>query len=488
MLALLERNAPPSRTAEFRVAESRSSYDPSAADSGRTPAGKIPEKLLARLWQQRAARQQEFRASGGRRVRVLYPGRAGTAAGPDFRDALLEVEGLGLVQGDVELHVRQQDWYAHGHAEDPNYNGVVLHAALETSPQVTRLQSGHLAPVISLTSLLNSAPAPAPDREEARDSGRIWNLLELRGWPRPADAAELGELLDAAGDARFQAKSAAFRAFMQEQSAAQTLYEGLMEALGYRANRQPFLKLAHRAPWSALTKEVFARPAAERRQVVESRLLKLSGLAPEPGSPSISRAPANRGYGSALAAAEWRCFRVRPANHPRRRLAGAARLFARFLAAESVTSAAEDTQLQLIDGLGQVLAPGRPAKLTAALTVPADPGPAAPRTAYIGAARAKDLAVNVVLPFFDAFHTRAARAARAAGGSDHSAHRLYRKFGKLQNNELTREMAGLLLEPGYTEIVTTARRQQGLIHLYRQLAGAGPEFNLKQHEQTGYSE
>ena len=64
----------------------------------------IPERLLWKLWKRRAARQDEFRTSAGTRVRVLYPGRAGTAAGPDFRDALLDVEGVGLVRGDVEIH------------------------------------------------------------------------------------------------------------------------------------------------------------------------------------------------------------------------------------------------------------------------------------------------------------------------------------------------------------------------------------------------
>ena len=84
----------------------------------------IPERLLARLWQRRAARRAWFRAHGGQRVRVIYPGRPGLTAGPDFRDALLEVEGVGLVRGDVEIHIRQQDWSAHGHGDDPRYNGV----------------------------------------------------------------------------------------------------------------------------------------------------------------------------------------------------------------------------------------------------------------------------------------------------------------------------------------------------------------------------
>jgi len=178
----------------------------------------IPEKVLARLWQKRAARQREFRTAAGRRVRVLYPGRPGTAAGPDFRDALLEVEGLGLVQGDVELHVRQQDWYAHGHADDPNYNGVVLHAALETDtgtntkagPRPTNLHSGHQAPVISLASLLEEdalTPAHYPGDEEEDVSGSLWALLGAKGWLPPADAEGMEQLLDSAGDARFLAKA-----------------------------------------------------------------------------------------------------------------------------------------------------------------------------------------------------------------------------------------------------------------------------------------
>jgi len=64
---------------------------------------RIPESLLAKLWKERAVRQTELRTEAGRRVRVVYPGRSGVTAGPDFRDALLEVEGVGLVRGDVEL-------------------------------------------------------------------------------------------------------------------------------------------------------------------------------------------------------------------------------------------------------------------------------------------------------------------------------------------------------------------------------------------------
>ena len=454
MPALLERDRPLAL-----VAETPAGYGPAPDDQGDdqgkepAPAGPespIPEKLLARLWQKRAARQREFRTNAGRRVRVLYPGRPGTAAGPDFRDALLEVEGLGLVQGDVELHRRQQDWYAHGHAADPNYNGVVLHAALETDDRPTNLASGHRAPVISLAGLLDAAalsPPPAADEGEEGDEpagAGLWALLERRGWPRPADARGLGELLDAAGDARFRGKAAMFAALNREQPPAQTLYEGLLEGLGYRANRQPFLKLAQRAPWPVLAGEALAQPPPERVAVIEGRLLQLSGLAE--GDEGATRRPA--GYGRSLEAGEWHCFRVRPANHPRRRIAGAARLLARFLELED----------GLVASLAGLVSAGNPARLTAALTVKADEDKG---VAYVGAARAKDLAVNVVLPFCHGL---------AGEPDDGPAQALYQKFPKLQDNEITRELAGQLLAPEWGRAVNTARRQQGLIHLHRQLS------------------
>ena len=410
------------------------------------PIPDLPEQLLARLWQQRAARQREFCTDAGRRVRVLYPGRAGTAAGPDFRDALLEVEGLGLVRGDVELHLRQQDWYAHGHATDPNYNGVVLHAALQVSPHTTRLQNGSQAPVISLADLVADDDAAAGSAPQ-----ELWPILEQQGWQQPMDDAEWGHLLDAAGDARFQQKSDWFCRLLTEQSAAQTLYEGLMESLGYRANRQPFLKLAHTAPYAALLQEVTPLPPAERAAALERRLLQLSGLPLPAGQSAAGRAPAGIGYGRPLTAAEWHCFRVRPANHPRQRIAGAARLLARFIN----DAAAPDS---LPAALTALVAAGPPAKLTAALTVVAEPGQ---KTAYIGAARARDIAINVVLPF--------CHAHSATGAATSPALTLYHTFGQLQDNEITRETAAQLNAP--PKIAATARRQQGLLHLHRLLSG-----------------
>jgi hypothetical protein len=181
---------------------------------------KIPERLLAKFWKERAARQTGLRTEAGKRVRVVYPGRSGVTAGPDFRDALLEVEGLGLVRGDVELHIKQADWNSHGHGGDPNYNGVVVHGALEVFSEETRLQSGSFAPVVDLQSLLTDTPFPESARQETTlpeptlpgpmndgPAFDLWQVLSRKGFFKPESLDEAGRTLDRAGDDRFRAKA-----------------------------------------------------------------------------------------------------------------------------------------------------------------------------------------------------------------------------------------------------------------------------------------
>ena len=247
--------------------------NPSRPDDSARPArpesiAPISEKQLARLWERRAVRHRAFHSETGVRVQVLYPGRPGVTAGPDFRDALLMVEGQGLVQGDVEVHLRQRDWQAHGHHRDPNYNGVALHVALESGGEPSRTDSGGAPPVVNLTALLTDAPAGDDDGEDAR--ARLWQILEQHGYRRPERAEEMAALLNRAGDERFLSHSARFQMLMSAQPSEQTLWESICEALGYRHNRHPFLMLATVAPIAALTAAARRLPEPERGNDVDA--------------------------------------------------------------------------------------------------------------------------------------------------------------------------------------------------------------------------
>ncbi len=428
----------------------------------------VPERLLWQLWKKRAARQQGLRTEAGRRVRVLYPGRTGASAGPDFRDALLEIEGTGLVRGDVEIHRRQRDWAAHGHTNDPNYNGVVIHAALEVESDATRLANGVEAPVLSLAALL--APEDAASAAEPSD---LWEFLERKGVRKPENAAAAGALLDWAGDRRFLGKASFFLRFIQEIKPEikpeigpgkgpehgqangpefrpgrglpdQVLYEALLEGLGYRHNRQAFLKLAYLAPYTALVRAAGPLPPEERAEAINRWLLAVSGLEPSADTPPP-------GLRRTMAASEWRLFRVRPSNHPVRRIRGAASLAARFM------------DSGLLAGLREAALSGGPQVLVRALSSGGG------GSAAIGVGRARELAVNAVLPFCHAYYHE------GAAGPDQLPDqfmKLFRAFPGLPANELTREMAAELLSADWRKQVVGARRQQGLLHLAALLKGA----------------
>ena len=208
--------------------------------------GQIPERLLGQLWKERAARQGVFRAKNGRRYRVIYPGRSSSGAGPDFRGAVLEEEGVGLVSGDVELHLDERDWRAHGHSTDPRYNGVVLHAVVSGEGGATTLQNGNQVPVISLAAMLNGTGG-----ESTRSP--LWELLSAHGYDCPDSPGELARSLGRAGDAWFHNAVEGFRILLDAgEEPEQTLYAGIMEALGYSQNRQGFLDLARMVPYRRL--------------------------------------------------------------------------------------------------------------------------------------------------------------------------------------------------------------------------------------------
>ena len=106
------------------------------------------EQLLHYTWRHKLLPLGELLTTDGRAVEVIDPGLHNRNAGPDFFNAKVRIGGT-LWVGNVELHLKSSDWYAHGHDRDPRYNNVVLHAVYEHDCDV-RTQAGATLPVIEM--------------------------------------------------------------------------------------------------------------------------------------------------------------------------------------------------------------------------------------------------------------------------------------------------------------------------------------------------
>lgn len=218
---------------------------------------------------------QTLHTERGDTYNVMYQGRRGGGAGPDFRDAVLARADGSRVYGDIELHLRAASWHAHGHDSDARYDGVVLHVVLAP------LGAHHERE----TPLANGARTPIAVLRAANETSRTV------GWPcatrgERATATPLRELLRAAGAQRFALRADGYQrelahaALGAQQStqrpprwtaADRVLWVALAEALAYGRDREALRDLGERlasgAPPATLVAGYAALPAVERTRM-----------------------------------------------------------------------------------------------------------------------------------------------------------------------------------------------------------------------------
>lgn len=84
------------------------------------------EQLLHYVWKHRLLPLTTLTTTDGQPVEVIDPGLHNRNAGPDFFNAKVRI-GPTLWVGNVEMHDRASDWFAHRHDGDAHYNNVILH-------------------------------------------------------------------------------------------------------------------------------------------------------------------------------------------------------------------------------------------------------------------------------------------------------------------------------------------------------------------------
>jgi hypothetical protein len=83
------------------------------------------EAFISYLWYNRLLKPPLLTIEG-QAIQIISPGEPNSDAGPDFANARLKI-GDELWAGNVEIHVRESDWYKHNHADVEDYKTIILH-------------------------------------------------------------------------------------------------------------------------------------------------------------------------------------------------------------------------------------------------------------------------------------------------------------------------------------------------------------------------
>ncbi|MBN1692214.1 MAG: DUF2851 family protein [Dehalococcoidales bacterium] len=426
----------------------------------------ISEKQVLEIWEDSLQGRRDLLTEDNESVRVIYPGRRNDGRGADLKDAVITT-GRRQLKGDIEIHVKSSSWWAHGHHRDPAYNRVILHVVYRNDREkAAELQSGASAPTLTLCNYIeaDSQPTPLP-------------AIPCRNIFYRGDTGFIGKILDKAGEQRFLARAAIFQVEFSAGEAGQLLYREIMTALGYSKNKKAMAELAGRLPVKRLEATSEAIPDSEYLARCQALLIGTAGLLPsqrgwcfpayeqtEDWETTLEYIWADSGAKAGMSAADWCFFKVRPGNHPVRRLAAMSYLLLRYRQNGLQAGLKEALQSAVLDkafhSLEQALlvAPddywGRYLDLGAAALGPAP--------ALLGKGRASAIIINVLLPFAYAAGTPAQKE---------KAMLVYRKCNAPAENALVTHMRKQL---GISKpFIATARRQQGLIHIYKTFCSQG---------------
>ena len=430
----------------------------------------IKENLVSQIWGRQLIKKQVLNTAEGEKVRVLFPGRESKDSGPDFRDAIISIGGRKPSRGDVEVHVRSREWRGHGHHKDPEYNGVVLHVVMwDDGKGASVLQNGEKVPVLamhpyltrSVEELLCRVESPSDAADPCQD------VLDRHG------RAVLDDILKGVGVERFKLKSAEFLQRLEAGEPGEVLYTGIMRGLGYAKNKWPFEELACRVPLRMLMESAAGGEVLE----IQALMLGSAGLLPSQRCNSsmvgdalsccgaeaedLQRRWSAHGIKETMKPGAWRFFRVRPENFPTRRIVAASHLVSRYrdgflprMVGAAGGSPVDRVQKDLEESFIVCVTGYWANHYDFGIRARGSPS-------LVGRGRAREIVVNVVLPFLSAWGEKL----YLPWLKERALH-LYQNHPRLGENWISRYMRKKIFGEDKGDMVS-ACQQQGLIHIHK---------------------
>ncbi len=469
---------------------------------------KVHEKFLYELWKNQNF-TSDLGTKDGQSIDIIDSGVENSElGGPDFKGARIKIGNITYM-GDVEIDSFYSDWRAHGHNLNKKYNKVVLHAVLNNDSKHAYVytQDGRKVPSISLKDFLKEDlnndiqkailserknrinKMPCIEANTTLSEKEKLNFLFDLGLKRFKTKCEkMTERLKEIAyikelkvkepvmkyelDENFYGREFTKDDFHDPEIWQQLIFENIFEALGYSKNKDIMRNMAKAVEIEFLTnfkgQEDFILQA-------ESALFNIGGLMPEVENlPDEETSEYTRDLaekwgaikasydGTIFHAAQWHFFKLRPQNFPTIRIAGGVRLVNKMLNEKLIE--------QIISSIEENEKPGRLASILRSCFIVKGEGfwhnhyvfdqPAkVPINYFIGASRADEIIINIILPILSVYFELFGRNDLAK-----RVVQLYLNYYQKSENNLVNEVSSTLkLNDAWKRSVL----YQGMIELFR---------------------
>ncbi len=227
------------------------------------------ERLLHFIWKYKKFRTNGLLTSNGETLQIIDLGTYNAHSGPDFLNASIII-GAQWWAGNVELHKKSSDWYAHHHNGDRNYNNVILHVVWEEDRIVYR-DTGEQIPALVLKNFVE---------EDFLDNYRKLlyksdsKFINCESYAADFDLLVLLPWLEHLFRERLETKTSEAAMLLDETQGnwERLLFILLLANFGQRLNRSNFLSLARSLDFNIV------RELKGHSLQLESLLFGLSGL------------------------------------------------------------------------------------------------------------------------------------------------------------------------------------------------------------------
>jgi hypothetical protein len=296
------------------------------------------EHLLHYVWKYKLCAPPGLVTTQGLPVAVIDPGIQNTDAGPDFFNAKIRI-GETMWVGNVEIHSKASDWFAHNHHKDKAYDSVILHLAGIVDTEIDRT-NGEAIPQAQLT---------IPDTVR-----RNINWLIHRDIPVPClysikniEQIHISAWIDALLSERLERKTKDILRLMEQYNDDwnEVFYIILTRCFGFGINNDAFERLAKSLPLHFIYKQ---RSSCSQ---IEAMLFGQAGMLEETETCHYYRL-LQQEYKflqykydlKPLDAAVFKSLRIRPVNFPHIKLAQLAAVWHRYNTLFSAILEEEDLQ------------------------------------------------------------------------------------------------------------------------------------------------